>query len=40
MSTEQNPAYEYQVGGSLPVNAPSYVKRQADEDLYQAIKSW
>ncbi len=27
----------YQVGGSLPLNAISYVKRQADEDLYQTV---
>ena len=27
----------YQVGGSLPLNATSYVKRQADELLYQAV---
>lgn len=35
--TEQN--YQYQFGGSLPPNAPTYVTRKADEDLYQAVKS-
>ena len=29
--------YEYQVGGSLRSNAPSYVERQSDGDLYQAL---
>lgn len=29
--------YEYHLGGSLPVDAPSYVKRKADDDLYQAL---
>jgi hypothetical protein len=28
----------YKVGGSLDYNAPSYVKRKADQDLYNALK--
>lgn len=31
--------YEYQVGGSLTNNAPSYVRRKADFQLYQALKA-
>ena len=31
--------YEYQVGGSLAGNAPSYVTRQADTVFYQALKA-
>ncbi|MFB2919963.1 AAA-like domain-containing protein [Aerosakkonema funiforme] len=30
---------QYQVGGSLPPDFPTYVRRKADEDLYNGLKS-
>jgi WD40 repeat protein len=31
--------YEYQVGGSLRVSAPSYIERQADGELYRTLRA-
>jgi WD40 repeat protein len=37
MAIDSSNSQFYQLGGTLEVNAPSYVQRQADEDFYQGL---
>ncbi|NER95579.1 MAG: hypothetical protein F6J86_17345 [Symploca sp. SIO1B1] len=39
MSNQKEPILKYQVGGTLAANAPTYVERQADKDLFEALKN-
>lgn len=38
MNTETPITFQYQTGGSLSATNPTYVQRQADEDLYNLLK--
>ncbi len=37
MNAVPHSEYKYQIGGSLPPNAPTYIEREADFELYNAL---
>ncbi len=39
MSDQRKPNYEYQCGGSLPIDHPTYVERKADNTLLHELKA-